>query len=676
MKNPGGCLNLPSSVESLFPNLDKLEDPLAMLKAMAIHATVGIQIYDARGYTLFCNPQFAKIFGAPPPPGYCVLEDEQAKAAGILDLMHRVFAGEQLSLPLTWYDPRELKNLSPEETEYLRKYCQKAAIETRCVPVLGKDGKVTHVIFIFKDVTAELQTQEQQQQALKERDDAKLQFQSLLENTRAVVYIKDLEGKYLFANEQFCKIFDKTSAHILGRKDHDLFPAELADKFRENDFQVLSCKTHLEVEEIAVHGDGVAHTYISLKFPLNDSTGAPYGLCGISTDITQYRKMERELSTAKRMEAVGLLAGGIAHDFNNILAIILMVADTLTMSESTAKPDLDKMMAIVKDAGQRAAALTRSLLAFGRRQKLQPRLLALGTNIRDIENILNKALGEDVQFTVNVASDLWLINAHPTQIDQILTNLAFNSRDAMPKGGNLTITAVNVSIIAGQGGWKIGNVSGDFVELQVADTGCGIDPKILDRIYEPFFTTKQEGQRSGLGLSTVYGIVQDIGGEILVESSPGQGATFKIYFPRARGTIAPSIAKPAPANKTPRSTETILLVEDQEVLRGITATFLRERGYIVYEASDGTSALQLWSKISSAVDLVMTDIVMPGMSGLEMTQTLLKTGAKPHMKVLFVSGYSEKKLSEYGFDRDKYQVFEKPYGASALLSKIREIFES
>jgi PAS domain S-box-containing protein len=659
----------------MVANLGQLEDPLAVLKALAVHAPVGLQIYDAGGYTLFVNEAHRRIFGATPPPTYSVLRDSHAEQTGVLPLIRRAFAGEATALPLTWYDPRELTNLSPEDAAYVKQHGKAAAIETHLIPVLDRAGQVSYVVFIFKDVTSEALIHEQQQRTLKERDDAQVQFESLLENTRAVVYVKDLEGRYLFANEQFSRIFAQPVGYVLGKRDHEIFSEEVADKFRENDFQVLSSQTHLEAEEVAMHSDGTFHTYISLKFPLKDSRGAPRGLCGISTDITEYRRMERELSSAKRMEAVGLLAGGIAHDFNNILAIIMMVADTLTMTDSAVKPDLQKSMSVIKDAGQRAAALTRSLLAFGRRQKFQPRVLDPGKIIRDLENILHRAVGEDIRLTVDLAPDLWPVTGHPSQIDQILTNLAFNAHEAMPRGGTLTITGRNTTLQPSPGPWKIGRPSGEFIELTVADTGIGIAPAIMDRIFEPFFTTKQEGLRSGLGLATVYGIVQDLGGDIAVESEPGVGATFRIYLPRSDGAAAPSPVKPASALTALRGTETILLVEDQDTLRGITATFLRERGFTVHEARSAPAALALWPGISREVRLVISDIVMPGQNGIELAQALLRAGAPENLKLLFISGYSDRKLSECGFDRAKYQLLEKPYGAAGLLSAIREVLD-
>jgi two-component system cell cycle sensor histidine kinase/response regulator CckA len=345
---------------------------------------------------------------------------------------------------------------------------------------------------------------QERENALKERDDLRIMIESVLNETRAVIYIKNLEGKFIFVNGQFCRIFDRTSAEILGKNDHELFPKEMADEFTANDQRVLRTKSHLEMEEVAIHADQTAHTYLSLKFPLHDSAGALSGVCGISTDISEHRRLERELNAAKRMESLGLLAGGIAHDFNNIIEVILLVADTLLLTGAKAKPEWKASIESMKDSAQSAALLTRQLLAFGMRQTFRTRVLDIGAVVKDTTEFLENAISSDISFSVMIKPDLWSVRADPLQIEQVVTNLTFNARDAMPRGGDLKVTVRNATVKDDDWHWRIGKPEGEFVELLVADTGTGIDSGILERIFEPFFTTRMDGHGSGLGLATVH----------------------------------------------------------------------------------------------------------------------------------------------------------------------------
>jgi two-component system, cell cycle sensor histidine kinase and response regulator CckA len=647
--------------------LDAFQDPISLLKVLAAHVPVGVQIYDSTGHSLFVNEQYIRTFGSPPPPEYCVLEDEIVKTMGGLHLIQKAFAGEITRFPAFWYDPRELK----VNEAYTNKYGRRSAIETQLVPVLDRDSKVTYVIFFHRDVTAELFMQQERERALKERDDAKTLIQRVLDQTKAVIYIKDLEGRFIFVNGQFSRVFGLPPDGVLGKADHDLFPAEHADGFRKNDLHVQSTRSHLEIEETAVHCDGSAHTYLSLKFPLDDSAGKLVGVCGISTDVTQYRMLERELSTAKRFELVGLLAGGVAHNFNNLLGIILLAADTLLMKEGKGKPELRRAVESIKDAAQSASFLTRQLLAFGRQQNFQPSVLDLGTAVSGMKEILANALGEDIRFSAELTADAWPVFADPQHVEQVLVNLCLNARDAMPKGGELRVAVRNAKLGADQGNWRVGKPSGDFVELAIADTGCGMEPSVLDRIFEPFFTTKKEGRGTGLGLATVHGIMQGAGGEIAVESEPGKGSVFHIYFPRMHGEAVSRETRPEPGAETYAGSETILLVEDQGPLRQVTANLLRDHGYTVIEARDGPAALELWKVVSEKVDLIMTDIIMPGMSGVEMVRKLRLPSGRG-LRVLFASAYSQEKLSEHDLDREAVHFIEKPYSAHGLFAKIRE----
>lgn len=488
---------------------------------------------------------------------------------------------------------------------------------------------------------------------MQSRDKLENSLQYVLDQTHAVIYTKNLEGVYLFVNQQYCKIFDIPQERILGKTDYDFFPKEVADGFRKNDLEVRNTNKHVESEEVAIHADGQTHNYLSLKFPLRDSTGRVYGTGGVSTDITQYRKLEEELSRAKRMEALGLLAGGIAHDFNNILGTILLVADTLLVSEKRKNSEWREGVGSIRKAAQSAALMARRLLAFGNRQTRRPENIDLAVVVKGTKKIIEHALGEDVRMKLKIAPPLPAVCIDPSQIEQLMANLCFNAREAMPTGGTLSVT-----LASAKGG----------VNLTVEDTGTGISPDALERVFEPFFTTKPDGH-TGLGLATVHAIVKAASGKIEVESQPGVGTKFRVFLP-AGDEVSPRRTRGKSKRGAKGRGATILLVEDHRGLRRATASILREHGYLVIESAGAKAALKEWKKAGRAIDLVISDIVMPGTSGLEMVQKMKK--ASGPVRAVFVSAYSQKKLSDYNLTAKSFSFLEKPYTAEALLGRVNE----
>jgi PAS domain S-box-containing protein len=652
---------------------ESLPDSLRLLTVVTMRVPVGVQIYDHEGRSVFVNEHFCKMFGAPPPPSYRVLNDELAEAAGAMEPVRKAYQGQRGVTPIFWYDPRELQ----ADPEYTKKYGKRCGIQTELEPVFGKDGKVTHVVFFHRDVTAELFMQEERERALKERDDARSLVQKVLDQTQAVIYIKDLEGRFIFVNGQFCRIFELTQAQIIGKADHDLFPKAIADHFRANDLRVQETRSHIEIEEDAIHSDGTTHTYLSLKFPLDDSAGALHGVCGISTDLTQYRRMERELNQAKRMEAVGLLAGGVAHNFNNSIGVILLLADTLLMQKPGVSAPWHESVEAIKSAARGASFLTRQLLAFGRRQVRRPVVLDLATVVAGVEEILRRTMGEGIKFKVEAAEVIPVL-ADAFEVEQILMNLCLNARDAMPSGGdlNLRLRRVRISAEESEGfPWRFGQPSGDLAEMSVTDTGTGMAAEVASRIFEPFFTTKADGQGSGLGLATVQGIIEGAGGGMTVKTSPGSGTAFSVYLPLAQGAPRTEAAPSPSVRSAERGTETVLLVEDHGSLRHITASLLREHGYTVLEARDARSALEIWAVSGSNVDLIVTDVVMPGMGAYEMVARIEEASGKP-VKTLFTSAYSRQRIGDHKTTSPAAHFLEKPYGGAQLLAKVREILDS
>ncbi|HEY6764860.1 MAG TPA: ATP-binding protein [Candidatus Sulfotelmatobacter sp.] len=382
----------------------------------------------------------------------------------------------------------------------------------------------------------------------------------------------------------------------------------------------------------------------------------------------ELRQLDMRLRQAQKMETIGQLAGGVAHDFNNLLAVIFGHCEMLAMKLPQESPGRDSVDQIGW-AAERAAALTRRLLAFSRQQVLEPQLLDLNLLVADMEKMLQRLIGENVRLITILQPGLNWVLADPGQIDQIIMNLAVNGRDAMPKGGRLTLQTRDLELDAKT---QSGQPPGRYVLLAVTDTGCGMTPKVQARIFEPFFTTKGVGQGTGLGLAMVSGIVQQNGGHIVVHSLPGIGTTFKIYLPAVGELAKQPLQSPAPV-KPVRSSETILLVEDEASVREITALLLVSLGYQVKEASSGQEALHLAQGNREKIDLLMTDVLMPGMSGNEVAEVLRASDAG--LKVLFLSGHSGDTLARHGVVHTEVAFLQKPFTLDALSRKLREVLD-
>ena len=367
------------------------------------------------------------------------------------------------------------------------------------------------------------------------------------------------------------------------------------------------------------------------------------------------------------MEAVGRLAGGVAHDFNNLLTAIIGYGQLAQARLEPASPLCNDVAEIIK-AGQRAAALTGQLLAFSRKQVIQPKVIDLNALIADVQNLLGRLIGEDIELIAQPDTELGRIKADPGQIEQVVMNLAINARDAMPTGGRLTITTSNVSLTEG----GLNTPAGDYCMLAVSDTGCGMDRQTLSHIFEPFFTTKERGKGTGLGLSTVYGIINQSGGSIQVESEPGRGTTFKVYLPRV--VVADEEARTTQASgEAVAVTGTILLVEDEMVVRQLVRSILQMNGFHVIEASNGVEALTRVQQYAGQIDLLLTDVVMPRMGGRELAEHMRQL--RPATKALFMSGYTDDAIVHHGVLDAGLAFIQKPFTPAALIGKVRELLE-
>jgi PAS domain S-box-containing protein len=413
---------------------------------------------------------------------------------------------------------------------------------------------------------------------------------------------------------------------------------------------------------------------------IHDSHGALLALEGIIHDITERRgaevereNMEQQMRAAQRMEAVGRLAGGVAHDFNNVLTVIQSYAGFLRSELRDGDPMRDDLDVIV-DAAERAARLTAQLLAFSRKQVQQLAVADLNQVVGEVDKMLRRLIGEDIDLVANLRPDLWHVKVDLTQVEQILMNLAVNARDAMPDGGKLTIETANVELDAAYGAAKNAQIPpGDYVMLAVTDTGIGMDAATRAEIFEPFFTTKPLGKGTGLGLSTVYGIVKQSGGYIWVYSEPGAGSSFKIYLPRIEGE--PLSMKIRRANAIdPRGDETILIVEDEDAVRRAVARVLTGLGYDVLEAADGREALAICEQRRGDIHVMVTDIVMPQLNGRELADRA--AACQPDMRVLYMSGYTDSAIVHHGRLEAGMAFLQKPFTPDVLARKVRQMLDA
>jgi hypothetical protein len=456
--------------------------------------------------------------------------------------------------------------------------------------------------------------------------------------------------RILAVNEMTVREYGYSRTEFLAMTLRDICPSDLA-KHRKKDGTVID--VDVTMQRFALAGRACALV--------------------VALDVTDHNRMEQQLRQSQKMDAIGNLAGGVAHDFNNLLSIILSYSEMLSAELKPADPmrhDLDEILG----AGRRAAALTRQLLAFSRQQILQPKILDLDAVIADVSKMLHRVVGEDIELTFVSSAGLGKVLADPGQVEQILMNLVVNARDAMKKGGHLTIETANIALDAAYVAMHADVKSGNYVMLAVTDTGEGMTAATRARMFEPFFTTKELGKGTGLGLSTVFGIVRQSGGHIWVYSELGAGTTFKVYFPLIETNRQPAVMRgDVPETRARLGTETILLVEDEESVRALTRTILERHGYFVLEARSGGDALLICEQHTAKIHVLLTDVVMPRMSGRQLAERL--GTVRPDMKILYMSGYTDDSIVRHGVLDSDVSFLQKPITPEALTTKLREVID-
>lgn len=520
------------------------------------------------------------------------------------------------------------------------------------------------------DVHVGFSESKQAEEAL-QKSEAK--FRTIFERVAVGIGFVDAKGRLMESNPALQEILGYRKKELQNRvftefTHPDDLPAdtnlykELAEGKRD----------HHQTEKRFIRKDGEVIWSLQNVSLVRASGGEPLFTIFMVEDITERKRLENHFLQSQKMETVGRLAGGIAHDFNNILTVIKGYTQLL-LSELNEDHPLRENLEEIKKSTERAEGLTRQLLAFSRRQVMEMKVIDLNHLIKNLEKMLCRVIGEDIELTTFLTDDLGRVKTDPAQIEQVILNLAVNARDAMPSGGKLTLETANVELDKGYARTHISVVPGRYVMLSVSDTGGGMTPEVKDRIFEPFFTTKVKGKGTGLGLSTVYGIVKQSGGNIWVYSEPDKGTTFKIYLPSVEEEID-VLSSQEEILDLPKGNETVLLVEDDLSVRDLAARFLRGQGYKVLEATNGNEAIQIAQEhMKEKIHLLLTDMVMPQMGGKELVGRF--KSLHPGIRVLFISGYTDTAITHHGLSEPNTALLQKPFSLTSLAIKVREVLD-
>jgi PAS domain S-box-containing protein len=537
-------------------------------------------------------------------------------------------------------------------------------LESTSSVIRNSDGEPEKLVIVNRDVT-----ERKKAEGALRRSEAG--FRSVVEDAPYGIYRASTSGRFLQVNPALQKMLGYQLVEELLRRDLASEIFRHAGEYQRLTEALTGTEEVKDIELEWKRQDGTPITVRCSGRRINDENGAPAYFEVFAEDVTEKRILEKQLRMAQKMEAIGRLSGGIAHDFNNLLGVIIGYSRVLNKALTTNAALREHAVEIEK-AGQRAASLTKQLLAFSRQQVLTPAVLNLNTLASDMEKMLPRLLGEDIEVSLLLDPELGDVKADQSQVEQVIMNLAVNARDAMPLGGKLKIQTSNVELDQAYTWNHPGSKVGSYVLLAVTDTGTGMDAGTLTHIFEPFFTTKERGKGTGLGLATVYGVVKQSNGYIWVDSAPGKGASFQIYLPRHVGQPAAD-EQIIDSSEKLRGTETILLVEDAEPLRKLAQAFLEAGGFRVLSAESGESALEVMASFGGTFDLLLTDVVMPGINGRVLAEQMLPR--QPGMRVLYMSGYTDSFIAGHGVLDPGTHLLHKPFTEEILIRKVREVLD-
>jgi PAS domain S-box-containing protein len=622
-----------------------------LFRLISDNATDLIAVADMQGRRLYDSSSFETVLGYSP--------EELAESAP----SEQIHPEDLLRTQTAAQEARATRTRQKLEYRMRHKDGTWRVMESTVSVIRGTNGGADKLLTVNRDITE----REFAREALRVADAG---YRSVVDDAPYGIYCANREGRLLRVNPALQKMlgYTETVELLKANLESQVFkvPAEFRKLIELLD-RAGECKDN---ETEWKRKDGGPITVRCCGRRIADGGQTPYYEMFVE-DVTDERVLERQLQMAGKMEAIGRLSGGIAHDFNNLLGVIIGYSQVLIRALGPGSA-LTEHATEIEKAGERAAALTRQLLAFSRQQILTPTVLNLNTLVADMQKMLPRLIGEDITVNIKLGHELRCVRADRNQIEQIILNLAVNSRDAMPEGGKLVIETENVRLDELYVRLHPGSRAGEYVRLTVTDTGNGMDSEILAHIFEPFFTTKEVGKGTGLGLATVYGVVKQSGGYVWVDSEPNQGASFQIYLPRIEDVVQPRAVDFHPAEQL-RGSETILLVEDAETLRNLAATFLAGRGFQVLAAPDAEQALEIAATQGKSIQLLLTDVIMPGQNGRVLAERV--TAANPHIKVLYMSGYTDSFIAGHGVLGTECHLLHKPFTESALIRKVREVLD-
>jgi PAS domain S-box-containing protein len=619
------------------------------------HSAAGISVASPTGEYLHANRAFCEFVG------YSL---DELRGMNLMDLVHPDDRARTAELS------KRMTSGHLAEARWERRYIHKSGLPLWALltTTLVRDdqGRPAYLVSQVIDIADRKLADEALQRA-----DAR--SRALIGAMQDVILVVDSDGRYLDIAPTARDRLTRPPEELLGRRMHDVLPHEQADVFLTTIRKSLETSQPVEMAyELDIRGERFYFEAICSPMPDDRVVIVARDVSARKRAEQALRESEDQLRQAQKMEAVGQLAGGIAHDFNNLLMAIMSNAELAALElaadapQSAASQHIDE----IKLASRRARSLTQQLLAFSRKQMLQPRVIDLNTVVRDSEQILRRLIGENITMTAALDPSLGAVRADPGQLTQVLMNLVVNARDAMSSGGQLFVETTNRDITTREARGHRGLAAGRYVALEVRDTGAGMDEQTRNRIFEPFFTTKPPGEGTGLGLSTVYGIVKQSGGYIAVQSVVGSGTTFTLLLPRVFESSEPGSVAQGAVQQSP-SHGTILLVEDESAVREATKRMLRKYGFDVLEAKHGEDALILWEREALRVDVVLTDVVMPLMGGVDLVRAL--RAKSPRLRVVFMSGYTQGTLELSSMDESATRFLPKPFTADQLVGTLREL---